>query len=111
MGYRAHVQTKHEIEYGSEEFFGWCNDALYEWLWDYAEVDIHTNDEWGCGDEWEIRKDSLHQIPESAYSSESVAGLVGKTKCTEEDVVEELHAFIDALIAAPTGEWVYVSWF
>lgn len=110
MGYRAHVQTKHEIEYG-EEFFNWCNDALYNWLLDSANVSINTNDEWGCGDEWEIHKDYLREIPESAYSSENIAGIVGEMNCTEEDVVEELHAFVDALLAAPTGDWVYVSWF
>lgn len=104
MGYRAHVQKKHEIEYNDRCHFNYAQDEIYKWLCE-NEVDVWGNgNEWCQGDEWEIAKDELRAIPEEAYAAIE-AGPRYKISA------EELRDFVNECLAAPTGEFAYVSWF
>lgn len=57
MGYRAHVQTKHEIEYGKCHF-NWESGEIHDWLTENG-VDICGDEynDYDGGSEWEIYKD------------------------------------------------------
>ena len=101
MGYRAHVQTKHEIEYGSCHF-NCKQELIYDWLCANG-VNICGEDTYCKGGEWEIGKDELRIIPNRAYE--------GIGKCDDRITAKELHDFVDELLAAPTGDYAYVSWF
>ena len=101
MGYRAHVQTKHVIEYGGCHFNGQSGE-IHDWLVENL-VDICGNDEYDAGSEWELDKGQLRNIPESAYHSIGVGD--------DEITADELRDFVKELIDAPTGDYAYVSWF
>lgn len=101
MGYRAHVQTKHVIEYGGCHF-NWQSEAIHDWLVENL-VDICGSDECDGGSEWELDKSQLRNIPESAYHSIGVGD--------DEITADELRDFVKELLDAPTGDYAYVSWF
>ena len=102
MGYRAHVQTRHEIEYGNCHF-NFNDDIVVKWLRDNG-VYVCGGEEYGTGSEWEMLKDELRSIPESAY----VALHDGKGYGVTGD---ELRKFVKDCLAAPTGDYAYISWF
>lgn len=102
MGFRAHIQTKHEIEYGDSSYFNWCKPVIYDWLYENG-VDVYAGEDGADSDEWEIEKSSLREIPEDAYAdirSDYV-----------EITAEDLRRFVSELKRAPTGKYAYVSWF
>ena len=103
MGYRAHVQTKHVIEYGGC-YFNWKSGTIRDWLVESG-VAIYgdPDNDYDNGAEWELEKDQLRAIPESAYQD------IGHG----DDKVEAdaLREFVCDLLAAPTGDYAYVSWF
>ena len=104
MGLRAHVQTKHEIEYGRCHF-NWCQEEIYGWLVDNG-VSVYTDQE-HCleyANDWEVEKSTLKNIPESAYAP------IGEGD-DDEISADELREFVADLLAAPTGEYAYVSWY
>lgn len=105
MGCRAHVQTKHEIEYG-DCHFNWAAGDITEWLNDNG-VDFTSlaAESWATGMwEWEIDKEQLRAIPELAY--------VTLNEGTDDEITaDELRDFVKELIDAPTGDYAYVSWF
>lgn len=103
MGIRAHIQTKHEIEYGNHSYFNWCKPDIYDWLYENG-VDVYCGEEGADSDDWEIEKSSLREIPEDAYAD--IRGASG-----EEITEEDLRRFVSELKRAPTGEYAYVSWF
>lgn len=102
MGYCAHVHTKHEIEYGGT-YFGWQSAAIKDWLVD-NNVDVlgDSDNDYDHGPEWELDKDQLRKIPESAYCDIGPDG---------EITADRLRGFVRECINAPTGEFAYVSWF
>ena len=106
MGMRAHVQTKHVIDYGGEYFNSCKQSAVYDWLCE-NDVQIWTSDgdgEWAA--EWEIEKSLLKSIPDSAYRP--------LQEGTEDEVsADELREFVKELLEAPTGDpnYAWVSWF
>lgn len=105
MGMRAHVQTKHVIEYGGS-YFNWMQEAVYHWLCE-NDVQVYTPNEQGAyAEDWEIEKEGLEAIPESAY----------RPLCegTDDEIsADELREFVKDLLAAPTGDpdYAWVSWF
>ena len=102
MGVRAHIETKHEIEYGDRVYFNWKQPEIYDWLVGNG-VDIVTDTVDGDGStamEWEIDKDTLNDIPEEAF-----------VDIDEEITAEDLRQFVDDLKRARTGGYAYVSWF
>ena len=101
MGNRAHVHTKHEIEYGNCHF-NCKQELIYDWLCANG-VSICGEDAYCKGDEWEICKDELRTIPHRAYKC------IGRGN--DRITAKELREFVDDLLAAPTGEYAYVSWF
>ena len=101
MGYRAHVHTKHVIKYGKCHF-NWQSEAVHDWL-NECGVDIYGAGECGELPEWEIDKGSLRKIPEEKYHL--------MEDNDQPITAEELHAFVDECLAAPTGESAYISWF
>jgi len=103
MGYRAHVQTKHVIEYGNCHFNRQSGE-IKDWLVDnFVDVLGDGDNEYDHGPEWELEKSQLRNIPESAYHSIGV----GDEKIT----ADELREFVKDLLDAPTGDYAYVSWF
>ena len=105
MGMRAHVQTKHVIEFGGGEYFSWRQQEIYGWLCENGVSVYTTNDQGEYAEDWEIDKSSLQSIPEDAYKDIENSG---------GDVIvdaDELREFVDELREAPTGEYAYVSWF
>ena len=102
MGCRAHVHTKHEIVYGSCHF-NWASDRIKDWLVENGVYIFGNGDEYDCGAEWEIDKYRLKNIPDEAFHD------IG----TGEDKIaaDELREFVHDLLAAPTGDYAYVSWF
>lgn len=103
MGYRAHVQSKHIVEYGGRCHFNCKQEQIYDWLCANG-VSIYGDDTYCKGDEWEIDKDELRAIPDAAYKSI----YVGRDY---EISADELRDFVSELLAAPTGVYAYVSWF
>lgn len=103
MGYRAHVQTKHVIEYGGCHF-NWQSGEIKDWLEENS-VDVlgDCDNTYDYGAEWELEKSQLRAIPEDAYHD---IGL-GSDKIT----ADELRDFVKELLDAPTGAYAYVSWF
>ena len=106
MGYRAHVQTKHEIEYGNQ-YFNWAADRIELWLNENG-VDIceYSGSECSNSAEWEIDKDSLRAIPEEAFCD---LPRDGELDCVI--TAQDLRDFVKDCLAAPTGDYAYVSWF
>lgn len=103
MGYRAYVQVKHEIKYG-DCYFNWANDRIHDWLTSNG-VDVSGGGECGELPEWEMSKEQLRAIPEEAYRD---LPRDGELDC--EITAQDLRNFVDDLLAAPTGEWAYVTW-
>lgn len=103
MGYRAHVQTKHEIEYGNCHF-NHQSGQIKDWLIENS-VDVmgDSDNDYDHGPEWELDKSQLRAILESAYHS------IGKDG--DEITADELRDFVEDMLSAPTGDYVYVSWF
>jgi hypothetical protein len=103
MGYRAHVQTKHVIEYGGCHFNSHSNE-IKDWLVENL-VDVcgDSDNDYDRGPEWELDKCQLRNIPELAYHS------IGEG--VDEITADELRDFVRELIDAPTGDYAYVSWF
>lgn len=103
MGYRAHVQSKHIVEYGGRCHFNCKQEQIYDWLCANG-VHIYGDDTYCKGNEWEIDKDELRAIPDEAYATIHEG--------TDHEIfAEELREFVDECLAAPTGEYAYVSWF
>ena len=98
MGLRAYVHTKHDIQYG-ECHFSWRREEVYDWLIDHG-VNVYGGE---CSNEWEIDKDSLRSLKPEEISDFS----------TEDGVLsgEDMDAFVSECLAAPTGDYAYVSWF
>lgn len=96
MGFRAHVQTKHEIEYGGT-YFNWKEDLIGSWLRENG-VEIDDEDSY----EWELDKEQLREIPERAFHD----------ICEDGDKIRarELRKFVDELLGANTGDYAYVDW-
>ena len=103
MGNRAHVHTKHEIEYGEGQL-NWCRDLIGDWLRKNGVSVYETSNDGVDATEWELDKGELRDIPESAYTRLRDYG-------GEEITASELRAFIQEMLNTPTGEYVYVSWF
>jgi hypothetical protein len=103
MGYRAHVQTKHEIEYGNCHF-NWQSEQINDWLLENS-VDVmgDSDNDYDHGPEWELDKSQLRAIPESAYHS------IGEGD--DEITADELRDFVKDMLDAPTGDYAYVTWF
>ena len=103
MGYRAYVQTKHEIEYGNCHF-NYQSGQIKDWLIENS-VDVmgDSDNDYDHGPEWELDKSQLRAIPESEYHS------IGKDG--DEITADELRDFVEDMLGAPTGDYVYVSWF
>ena len=100
MGIRAHVHTKHEIEYGGCHF-NWRNEEVFCWLTRNGVTVAPI----GCesSDEWEISKDDLRKLDSEVFKDEHTeyGDLSGK----------EMEEFVKECLAAPTGDYAYVSWF
>ena len=101
MSNRAHIQSKHIVEYAD---FGTISsyyaDAIYYFLDDHG-VEIHSV-EGSETTEWEVEKEYLRSIPDEDYDKHIwPSGITG-------DAVRE---FVADMIEAPTGEYAYVSWF
>jgi len=103
MGHRAHVQTKRVIEYGNCHF-NYEQELVYDWLTENG-VSVYTDDDSCWCNEWEIDKDDLRKIPESAYKT------LREGDEWHEVSAEELREFVKDLLDAPTGDYAYVSWF
>lgn len=106
MGTRAHIQTKHVIEYGSSYFNSALQEAIYEWLSENG-VQVFTTNDQGCyADEWEISKSDLLVIPDDAYEPMQEGTDVSIS-------ADELRRFVKDLLDAPTGDpdYAWVSWF
>ena len=101
MGYRAHIQVKHEIKYGGCHF-NWDKELIADWLEENG-VRICGHDEFGDNDEWEFDKDDLRKIPDEAFKPIRSEG--------HEIDAEDLRDFVRECLDAPTGGWAYVSWF
>lgn len=103
MGYRAHVQTKHIIEYGNCHF-NWQQEEVYDWLTENG-VYIYGDDDLTCySHEWEIEKSDLEKIPETAYAT--------LNEGTDDEITaDELREFVKDMLDAPTGQYVYISWY
>lgn len=102
MGMRAHVHTKHVIEYGGCHF-NWASDIIHDWLIDNGVCGFGDGSDYDGGSEWEFYKGDLRNIPEDAYKDIEGRGEVIKA--------DELREFVKELLDAPTGEYAYVSWF
>ena len=100
MGLRAHVHTKHEIEYG-EHYFNWRNEEVFCWLTRNGVTVVPVGHE--SSDEWEIDKDDLRKLKPEVFKDEHTeyGDLSG----------EEMKAFVKSCLDAPTGDYAYVSWF
>lgn len=101
MSMRAHVHTKHEIELGAE-MFGNSSEVIMGWLGENC-VQVYETHNFDS-EEWEVCKDELEAIPDSAYKDIDVGEYC-------EITADELRAFVKELLAAPTGDYAYVSWF
>ena len=102
MSIGAHIQTKHEIEYGSEhlEYQGdYLGDDLLSWLTSHN-VGVG---EAGGGYEWEIDREGLKGLKDEDYADLNDFEL--------EDVKSEVMDFVRDCLATSTGDYVYVSWF
>ena len=98
MGFRAHIHTKHVIEYSDNSYFNWNKSRIFEWLVDNG-VDIWSGPE-GDYNSWVIYKPTLDNIPEEAY------------KDIDEDILaDDLRRFVEELKQTKTGYDVYVDWF
>ena len=98
MGIRAHVHTKHEIEYGGCHF-NWRREEVYDWLCNLG-VYVYGDE---CSEEWEIDKDDLRKLkPEDFADHHTEYGDLSG---------EEMEVFVRECLAAPTGDYAYVSWF
>lgn len=105
MGYRPHLQTKHVIEYGNSFNFSYKNEEIYDWLSENG-VDVTGGGDCGEESEWEIEKDDLRKIPESAYRD-----IPASSKYDTVITAKDLRDFVKDCLAAPTGDTVYISWF
>ena len=103
MGRHAHVMTKREIEYG-DSHFNYAQELIYDWLRENG-VEVFTDGDSFYDKEWQVNKDALRGIPETAYATlyESDEG--------DEISPNELREFVRDLLDAPTGEYAYISWF
>lgn len=106
MGFRAHVQKKHEIEYHPAARFNWQSDIIEDWLNKYkvCVCKFSRSDYDGTGEEWEIDKDGLRAIPDSAFVNIVLTD-------GEEVTAQDLRDFVRECIDAPTGDSAYVSWY
>lgn len=115
MGTRVHIQTKHEIEYGSEYFSSNCKGALYDWLTEFG-VDIVGAGDYADGDEWELDKKQLRALKnrgDEAFSRDEALPFVGDCEDLEAGIdraIDKLKSFVDDCLAAPTGKTAYMSW-
>ena len=101
MANRAHIQSKHIVEYAD---FGTISayyaDAIRIFLEDHG-VEINSVEN-SDTTEWEVEKEFLRSIPDEDYDKHIwPSGMIG-------DVVRN---FVADMIDAPTGEYAYVSWF
>ena len=100
MSCRAHIHQKHEIAYGDATLNAVFADSLKDWLYKHGAGPCYTSNE--DTEEWEVSKEALRAIPESAYDEPvSTHGLDRK----------QIHEFVQELLNAPTGEYAWVSWF
>lgn len=98
MGFRAHIHTKHVIEYSDSSYFNWNKSRIYDWLVDNG-VDIWPGPD-ADYNSWVIYKPTLDNIPEEAY------------KDIDEDILaEDLRRFVEELKQTKTGYDAYVDWF
>ena len=97
MSISAHIQTKHEIEYGSEHL-DYQGDELLSWLTSHN-VDVCES---SGGYEWEIDRETLKGLKDEDYDDLNDFGLGDKS---------EVMDFVRDCLATNTGDYVYVSWF
>ena len=109
MGYRAHIHTKHIIEYGGSHF-NRDEIEVCEWLRANG-VDVIGAGEFCENGEWEIEKSQLAEISESAYDSANIAAFAKQFGGNEDKARQALRDFVGDLLNADTGDYAYVSWF
>lgn len=98
MGYRPHIQTKHIIETGDAiPDMNFKSQTVWNFFLD-NDVDVIGGGEYGENSEWELEKDQLKAIPEEAFVDR------------DEITGEQFRELVKGLIAAPTGEYAYLSW-
>ncbi len=98
MSIRAHIQTKHEIEYGNS-YLGYLSDELLSWLTSHKVYVCESG-----GYEWEIDREGLEGLKDEDYNDLNDFGL-------EDDAKSEVVDFVRDCLATNTGNYVYVSWF
>lgn len=103
MGYRPYVHVKHEVKYADTPTpnFNWKNLLVHDFLTENG-VDILGSGECGELPDWEMDKDQLRAIPESAF-----AEFKERDGVTEDD----LRRLVKELLEAKTGQSSYISWF
>ena len=97
--YCAHIQTKHEVEYGSA--YGLDRGELYGFLSD-LQVPIWTGGEYAdeYSNEWEIPRCALEAIKPWRYRRIEDAGRR-----------RTIRKFIRDCLKAQTGDNIYISFF
>ena len=100
MGYRAHIQTKHIVEYGSSEMLNWQSGNLHDWLTAHG-VDVINGGECGELPEWELDREQVEALTEEDFND------IGDYHLDE----GELRDFITEMKSTKTGNSIFVSWF
>ena len=107
MGFRPHIHTKHEIEYGGPSFgLNYADKEVLNWLKENGVKVVGSGD--CCEDiEWKIDKDQLRAIPESAFHDLKDCSMA--QTIVEKD---DLKQFVKDLIESKAqDEYAYVTWF
>lgn len=116
MGFRAHIQTKHIIEY-AEGFgkFNWRQYSLGDLLSECIDpMELNISDNSGYKSEWEISRVGIQQALD--YLDKNYDD--DKTEIFKDYTVGDLREFLnECLNSANTEEtstypdWVFITWF
>ena len=105
MSIRARICVRHEIEYSPDEMFvGSQLDAVKSWLFSNG-VNLYVSEFSGGGEEWEIPKHELREIPDLEIKTLGKHGECGYVSA------DDLERFVKSMLDAPTGDYAYVQWF
>ena len=125
MGYRAHVNKKHIVEYG-EGIFNHCSQALADFLYDLKiemnetkkeeylfDYPFYIDDEYnGMREDWEIEKEWLEKAIK--FIKTKPQNDVAFDSYTYKEVITNFQYWLDETENKENfsnPDYVYVSWF
>lgn len=97
--FAAHIQIKHEVEYGSSYHID--SEELYGFLTD-LQIPVWTGDSYAdeYSNEWEIPRFALKSIKPQSYR-----------RIKDSDTRNNIRNFIKDALQTQTGDTVYISFF